>query len=194
MTNQDAGEFFRRLAVLSELFQGQGAAFSDAKAELYFEALRDLSLPQVLRALNEAVRTCTFMPKPAELRTLAIGDDEDTTELAWQEYKRLARAVGGYGSPTFTDPALADAVQAVFGSWELACWSDFTPEMWASKRKEFSRVYRAMAKRNEQDPKTLPGFVERENRLHGWDRDPKALPAAEPVQIGAVPDPPREDA
>lgn len=168
MTNQDARAFFERLAGLAELFNGAGAVFSDTKAELYFEALRDLPLETVIGGLNEAVKRCTFMPKPAEIRKLVVGDDEDTAELAWLEYKKFAKQIGGYHSPTFTDPALADALVAVFGSWQAACWSDFTPEMWSSKRKEFGRVYRAMRTRGETEPKQLIGFLERENGLHGY--------------------------
>lgn len=182
MTNQDAGEFFGRLAALSELFNGAGAVFSEAKGELYFEALRDLPLEAVIQGLNEAVRRCTFMPKPAEIRALIFGDDEDTAELAWQAYKQTARRIGGYSSPTFEDPALADALVAVFGSWEAACWTDFTPEMWASKRKEFGRVYRAIRQRGETQPRQLAGFFERENRLHGYEQQP-ALEGADQKQL-----------
>lgn len=172
MTNLEANEFLERLGLLSELFNGAGAVFSEAKATLYFEALRDLPLASVVRGLNEAVKVCTFMPKPAEIRKLVVGDDEDTAELAWLEFKRLARDAGGYASPTFSDPALADAIVAVFGSWEAACWSDFSPEMWSSKRKEFGRVYRAMRTRGQTGPKQIAGFFARENALRGY-----AMPA-----------------
>ncbi len=165
MTTADFAHFSARLVELGELFD---AKLSESKQLLYFQALSDLPLELVTDAVIQAARACKFFPKPVELRALVLGDDEDRAELAWLEYKRLARSCGGYGSPTFTDPALADALVAVFGSWEGACWSDFSPEMWSSKRKEFGRVYRAMRSRNETVPKQLPGFFERENGLRGY--------------------------
>lgn len=177
----DSEAFTRRLIALGELFE---ANLTPVKQALYFEALRDLPFAVVATALNQATKVCTFMPKPAEIRKLAVGDDEDTAELAWQDYKRIAKQAGGYQSPVFEDPALADALVAVFGSWEAACWSDFSPEMWSSKRKEFGRVYRAMRTRGEMAAKQLPGFIDRENTLRGHARpelsagaDRPALPA-----------------
>ncbi len=107
------------------------------------------------------------MPKPVELRELALGATDDAAERAWLTYKRLAREVGGYQSPQFDDDVLADTILAVFGSWEHACWQDLTPEMWASKRKEFGRVYRACALGEAHGANTLPGFCDRENSLRG---------------------------
>ena len=37
-------------------------------AEMYFRALVDLKLDEVLEALNAAVRSCQYLPRPAELR------------------------------------------------------------------------------------------------------------------------------
>lgn len=159
--------FTERLIALGEFFD---ATLTPMRQAMYFEALRDLPLSLVIRGLNESLRVCTFMPKPAEIRKLVVGDDDSTAELAWQDYKRIAKQAGGYQSPVFEDPALADALVAVFGSWEAACWSDFSPEMWSSKRKEFGRVYRAMRTRGEMAAKQLPGFIDRENTLRGHAR------------------------
>ena len=169
MQGSDETPFVQRLVILAELFS---KPLSPAVQVLYFEALQDLDLAVVMTAMHAATRTCTFMPKPAELRALACGDDEDAAERAWLEYKRLARAIGGYDSPVVDDPALADALVAIFGSWEAACWTDLTPEMWANKRKEFGRVYRAMRHRPMTAPRKLLGFVERDNELRGFRDQP----------------------
>jgi len=179
VTDHDLAPFIARLVALSELFD---ARMGEAKQELYFEALADLPLEEVVRALNLAARTCTFMPRPAELRRLVKGG-EDATELAWLEYKRVARAVGGYASPTFADGALAHAIVAVFGSWELACWTDLSPEMWSSKRKEFERVYRVLCAPAVPGPVSLPGFLARGRELRGYAPPPRLISDA-PPQIG----------
>lgn len=163
MTNPDAVDFFRRLAVLSELYHGAGAVFSDAKAELYFEALRDLSLDAVVLGLNRAVQRCKFMPLPAEIRTLAIGDSEDHAEAAWMLLRGAFNSVGSYTSLVVSDPALGEAIVACFGSWPQACASELTPEMWASKRKEFGRIYRVLLDRQLVGARYLPGICEAQN-------------------------------
>lgn len=160
MTNRDAGEFLGRLVGLSELY---GAKFSEAKGSLYFEALKDLPLEQVIGAMNQAVKTCTFMPKPAEIRTLAIGDTEDRAEGAWMLLRKAMGQVGSYRSLIVDDPVLAEAIVAVFGSWPQACLTDLSPEMWASKRKEFGRVYRVIADRGLLGGRYLAGICEQQN-------------------------------
>lgn len=178
MTPEDFAVFSARLVELGELFD---AKLSESKQLLYFQALQDLPVEAVDGALIQAVRGCKFFPKPVELRAFIVGDDEDHAEQAWLEFKQLARQIGGYSSPTFEDPALADALVAVFGSWEGACWTDFSPEMWSSKRKEFGRVYRAIRTRGETAPKQLAGFFERENALRGYVEPThgNGLPAAD---------------
>lgn len=162
MTQDDSAEFIPRLVALAQLYN---APMSEMTQQLYFGGLEDLELSAVIRAMNEAVKACEFMPRPAKLRELAVGNTEDRAEIAWMEFKRVARLVGGYGSPTL-DPILADTILAVFGTWENACWLELSPEMWAAKRKEFGRTYHAIVTRrqNATEPQQLTGFVERENK------------------------------
>lgn len=166
MTDDDFDNFAGRLAALAELFD---ATLTPAKTLLYFEALKDLELEDVVTGFSLAARGCKFMPRPAEVRGFVIPDDADAAETAWLEYKRLARQIGGYISPTFEDAALADTLLAVFGAWTTACWIDLSPEMWASKRKEFDRVYRVMRQRMPDGAKALRGFCEIENTRTGFN-------------------------
>lgn len=159
MDVSDSGEFGRRLVILSELFD---LKLSATRQALYFEALRDIPFDAVAQALNQAARSCTFFPKPAELRTFAIGDVEDHTEVAWMAFRKAVPIAGAYASLVMDAP-LGDAVLAVFGSWPEACHADFSPEMWASKRKEFGRVYRVMLQRQLDGVRYLPGLCEVQN-------------------------------
>jgi hypothetical protein len=156
----DSGEFGRRLITLGELFDLKLAATRQA---LYFEALRDLPFEVVIQALNQAVKVCTFFPKPAELRKFAVGDNEDQAELAWMALSGAMRAAGGYASVLLDDPALGETIVAVFGGWPQACAMDLSPEMWASKRKEFGRVYRVLRDRGLTGVRYLPGICEQQN-------------------------------
>jgi len=137
MTAQDVQPFIEKLTVVGELFD---AKLSEAKLTLYFDALQDLPLWVVLDGLDAAVRQCRFMPKPVEIRQLAVGTPEDEAEAAWVNFKDMMRTVGAYRTPRF-DAVVALAIADTFGTWPAACAADLSPEMWASKRKEFLRAF-----------------------------------------------------
>jgi hypothetical protein len=130
---------------------------------VYFETLRDLPFDAVVTAVGRAAQTCTFFPKPAELRTLVLGDSEDHAEAAWLALKAAFRSVGSYASLATVDPALGETVVAMFGGWPEACAQELSAEMWSSKRKEFGRVYRVFRSRNLEGVRYLPGTCERQN-------------------------------
>lgn len=168
MTDGDSEVFAERLIAVGELFDAQ---LTEAKIALYFGALQDLALDQVLQALNEAVRRHTFMPKPAELRTLVLGTDDDATERAWLIFRAAASRLGAYSSVALEDPVLGGTIQGVFGSWVEACSQDLSPEMWAATRKAFGRVYRVKRQQAGNGVCYLPGLIERENRDRlDWQR------------------------
>lgn len=139
MTPDDAQNFLGRLNALAELFD---AKCSEVKQQLYFEALKDLPLWVVQEAMSKAAQTCTFMPKPVELRILAHGDPNDLAEQAWVEFKGAAHRLGAYRDWMPDDPETARALIDIFGTWPRACHADLSPEMWASKRKEFLNAYK----------------------------------------------------
>jgi hypothetical protein len=179
MTNSDLMPFIAHLVKVAALFKDR---LTEDVQELYFDALADLPFEDVVAGLAITVRTCTFMPKPVEIRralAAPTGDLELTIEAAWLHYRQLAHHVGGYQSVTIEDQALAEALLALFGSWEEACWTDFSPEMWASKRKEFGRVYRVMLERGERGAMTLEGYCGRDNRERGYLVPPNAAGALE---------------
>jgi hypothetical protein len=179
MTEDEFQAFAVHLIAVHEVFERDEV--SESRQLLYFRALQDFPLASVIAALDASVKTCRFMPKPADLRALIGGDPEDQAERAWLEYKRAARQIGGYRSPAFEDGALAETLLAVFGSWENACWMDLSPEMWASKRKEFGRVYRVYQQR-QVPARQLVGFVERDNLLRGFDVPSEALVPYKPQE------------
>ena len=167
MQPADRPAFLRNLVALSELY---GKSLSPAAQVLYVEALQEFGLDPLLQAIRTCVQTCRFMPVPADIRKLVVGDTSDAAEVAWQAFKTTARAVGGYQSPTFEDGALGATLLAVFGTWEAACAADLSPEMWIAKRREFERTYRVMRDR-QLGPMTLDGFCRRTNHALGYDVD-----------------------
>ncbi len=163
MDLDDSPQFLCRLVAIGEYFD---AELSSVKQAQYFEALDDLPLDLVLRALKLSMRSCTFMPKASELRRLVLGDDVDQAEQAWMAFRLACRSAGSYSSLVLTDPALAETLITVFESWPKACAIDLSPEMWASKRKEFGRVYSVILGRQLHGPRYLAGLCEIQNGSH----------------------------
>lgn len=160
MDTGDNSLFRQRLIGLAEVFD---VKLSPQRVALYFEALRDLPLEAVVQALNAAVRTLKWFPKPADIRALALGDVEDRAESAWMVFRQAMKVAGAYASLSIQDAALGECILALFGSWPAACAQELSPEMWAAKRKEFGRVYRVCTQRQLQGGRYLTGICEQQN-------------------------------
>lgn len=140
MKDKDKQEFRAILAGLAEIYTPT-RPMSLVAQRLYFQALSDLSLAQVRSAATTALSESgrTFMPRPGELRKLAVGD---RAEMAWLEVMKAVRHVGDYGSPKWTDPVIAHAVNAT-GGWARLCESsDDDFHIWIRKRfiEEYDRL------------------------------------------------------
>lgn len=90
-------------------------------AEAYAEALRDMPTEPLLIAMKRATTSCTFFPKPVEIRQLAgERSPEDRAARAWEFVLRAVATVGVYKSPDFSDP-LTNATIATLGGWVYMC-------------------------------------------------------------------------
>jgi hypothetical protein len=67
------------------------------------------------------VRAAVFFPRPAELRSLVVGNVEDRAELAWQATVREVRRVGWTGTPTLDAVTLRAALGLFGGGWRTLC-------------------------------------------------------------------------
>lgn len=167
MTTTDRAAFAEGMAILGETF---GESLSEGRIEAYYEALCDLEIGALAGAMRSAMRHCRFFPRPVELREFVIGGSvEVQIEAAWIAWRQATHRIGGYRSIVLADAALGETLLAVFGSWPAACRAELSPEMWASKRKEFDRAYRVMAARRKDRPVYLPGECEAHNsRRQEW--------------------------
>lgn len=118
MKQSDRLQFLKLLTGLSEMF---GKEFSDALLEMYFQALADLSIEQVQFAAERAIRECTWLPKPAELRAFVQGSSGDKAEAAWDLAVESYRKAGAFKSVLFEDGFVGQAIVTVFGGWVEFC-------------------------------------------------------------------------
>ena len=117
-TKQFRAAVVMAVATLSEAF---GRTSTEATVRAYTIGLEGLSPEQVERATGIALRSCKFMPSPAEIRELSgEAKSADRAEIAWAVFERNVRLVGGYKSVCFDDPALNFTVGSL-GGWSALC-------------------------------------------------------------------------
>lgn len=88
MTDADHRRFGELLALLGEVFN---EPVTTARVAGYWLALQDLPFGIVHDGVQEALKTCRFFPKPAEIRTLGSATMVDA---AWVNH-RLSHAISG---------------------------------------------------------------------------------------------------
>lgn len=171
MTDTDRPAFADLMTALSLTFD---AEVSDAKSEIYFRALADLAWEDIRHAGERAIQTCTFFPKPAELRALIVGHPEDIAERAWEQLGFAASQIGSYDSICIESPHTARALEVTFGSWIEFCSIALEPPMWAAKRKEFLAAYRVAVLDKAATSRTFVGLHDRGNVPLGYVSAPQA--------------------
>lgn len=181
MTDADRARFTRVMFALAETWK---EPMSELRLEGYWVGLNDCKIEQIEDAAAKAIRGATYFPRPAELRELIFGNAEHKAEIAWMSWKNAARRFGGAASLVIEDAALAETLVQIFGGWPEACAKELSPEMWASTRKEFDRVYRVMRERGVNGVRYLIGSHERNNsaRLDWQQYTPVGLISGEELK------------
>ena len=158
MTEQDRIDVAKGLLVLGETFN---EPVTQLRAEAYFDALADLPIAVVLRAMKVAVRNARFFPRPAEIRDHATGEVQDRAELAWLCVVQLVRRMGYYQQPVesdWPDGGARRAALELFGGWRALCEHlpiPGTPEFLGTA-KQFKAAYGAYARRDNALPAGEP--------------------------------------
>lgn len=121
MTQQDRPGFAELMVGVGEVY---GESMSDARMELYWRALSDLSFESVRHAADIHVRTQKFFPRPAELREAVDGRTEDHAEVAWAAVQALVRKHGYWANPSdirWPDDVTHHAAMKLYGGWRALC-------------------------------------------------------------------------
>lgn len=151
MTERDREGFAVLMLGIGETY---GEPVSDARMEIYFNALADLALADVRRAATAHVRMSKFFPRPAELRESLDGSVEDRAEIAWMSVPSIVRRYGFYREPpaeAWHDATTRRAALELYGGWKALCSSlpGDGPEL-LGYRKQFLATYRAYDNRAER--------------------------------------------
>lgn len=171
MTLQEQERVTKALTMLAVII---GEDVSDERIEAYLVVLGDLDGTAVERAIERLGRAAKFFPKPVEIRELIEDSVSEKAERAWVLLVEACHQSGDR-SVFIEDVCLAQAMLDTFGTWIQAyeIVVRLTPEMVASKRKEFVSNYRRAEKRPpDQDNRLHPGRQQvnnRENLAH-WSQ------------------------
>lgn len=166
MDKTDLKAFEKIMTSLNELYGDPAKQISDLKMELYYTALKDLTIEQLNDAVNVLFQTKTIKtwPLPAEIRQAVEGNPTDKAHVALDKLIGAVRSIGPYQSVIFDDPAIHAFVQS-YGGWEEMC--DKTVEEWKYIRNEFMKAYPGLSGRQDV-PLKLTGIHESNNNRGGW--------------------------
>ena len=167
MENCNLRAFEQIMTSLNELFGDAGKKVSHLKMDLYYNALKDLSIEQLNDAVNILCQTKTIKtwPLPAEIRQAVEGNPQDAANRAFDELLGAVRSIGPYQSVSFADRAIHVFIES-YGGWEEIC--DKTTDEWKFMRNEFVKGYAGYVRRAGTAVLSLAGIHESQNRLNGY--------------------------
>jgi len=164
VTHTDYKKFANIMGGMAMAFQKEVAKQT---IEIYFRFLKDLPIEKIEKSVSELIylKKISTLPTIGEIRGIIEGSAEDKALEAWH---KAINNVDYYISVSFDDPIIHSVIEMEFGGWEKFCNLCVKDEIWDKRR--FIQAYLLYAKRGEH-PKYLPGFFERENKLHGYNYD-----------------------
>jgi hypothetical protein len=170
--NEDAERFAELLRVVGEFYD---VTVSPMRVTIFFGALQQYDWDIVREAFNRFLQTESSkfgFPKPIHIKEIIEGTESERDANVWLALEEAIRMIGVWQSLIVADPALADAVIRVWGSWIACCEFRSSADniLWNSKRKDFVAAYRIALKqpRAARDPVLLAGYCEAQNRLGGF--------------------------
>lgn len=128
-SKDDLKKFSQLIIALSEIFD-PGNKPSALKIELYFNALEDLSIEQIEKAVSKVIKMRVFngLPKPAEIRE-KINDENSMDYLnAWA--KVMISLESGREPKDF---AIKETIRRL-GGWSWLSMQTYNQLIWVEKR------------------------------------------------------------
>lgn len=136
---------------------------SELKVELYFKILQRFPGREVAQAIEIALQTTKFFPKPAELVEIIMGSASDRAAIAWNTFLDIVRRIGPSDSVVFEDTRLS-AIVDYFGGWEEVHKWKSDELTW--RRQEFIKIYASL--RQPPPGRRHIGNIEHQNRVRGF--------------------------
>jgi hypothetical protein len=167
----------RRAEIIHEqvliLAEAYGLPISEARQQIYVEALMDLDPAKVKAGVGYIIKTRTFagnLPTVAEIREAVQNSGkpmESRAAIAWDKALYALHHIGTYESVAFDDPIIHHII-VQWGGWTE--FGDWNADQTHWKRKDFIALYEAYARSGTlPDPNQhLIGLTEYENAKRGF--------------------------
>lgn len=175
MTDNDKARFAELVTGTAEAL---GRNLSKAGIRVFWNALREHSLPEVERAFDAHIRgeRGQFMPTPADIIRQISGDPAERSMEAWRQVVDAMSRHGGGVTVMFSDPRVNAAIESM-GGWPDLCAST-EDRKWLERR--FREHYDVA--NPERGKRVLRGRYDIENAARGfaeWVQPPVLLGDAE---------------
>lgn len=136
------GEAKRLIGTLSIHYPRE--KFSEQRLDLFAALISDLELGEAAAAAVAWMATQKYFPEVSAFRALVLerrGALPPDVDLAWGEVMLKLRTIGSRGIPTWTHPAIAEAVSSM--GWTYLCGSTSS----SVDRAHFAKFYAATSRR-----------------------------------------------
>ncbi len=137
-------ELIKKLLILAETLKTD---INDRLAETYWMIFKNYPDDALNQAINYAMKTCIFFPKPVELIELIEGSPSDKSLAAWNLTLKAIRSIGGHNVPPQFEDNRIMAVIADMGDWEEFCRIDNAKDLYL-KEKSFREKYQHYLKQS----------------------------------------------
>jgi len=135
---QNTEAFAANMTGMAEVF---GVEMSPVKLMIYEKALGKFSDQEIQKAVDVAITTLKFFPKPVELIELIDGKPDERAVQAWGTLLETIQRHGAYRSVVFDDPKIASVVEMMGGWREVCTWRVEDTSMRGS---QFQKLYRGL--------------------------------------------------
>lgn len=149
--NQTKAELAKLVGFLAASFPA--AKITDQTIEAYIAMLQDVPTGVLKVAIQQCANDSKFFPSLAEIRERVAMISQPShlnAAEAWEQVMIAMRRDGFYRHPSFTNPVLQRAVEAM--DWQALCSSENT----IADRAHFMKIYDQLIEREKQDSKLLP--------------------------------------
>lgn len=169
MENKDKPKFAELMFLLGEAFDKEP---SETKVELFFNALKDVSIETITQACAAIVKTRTItgtFPLVSEiLEAVKGGSDslETRTAVAWDKVIYALERHGHLDTLIFDDPVIHAIIKS-WGGW-LKWSQEITNDQMKWARKDFAVLYKAYAALTLPAPEPMEGEIALSNRNAGY--------------------------
>jgi hypothetical protein len=162
-------DFNRFANALGSLAEVMGKEMTAIMSAAYFQVLKRWPIEQVERAIEMAMASCKFFPKPVEIIDLITGGKDAVESSAMVQAARALESLkrhGSYQSVVFDDPITQAVIQYGFGGW-IKLGNDLTADNEGWFLKDFCKIYKAYTQQGISLTGHLAGLLERDNAAAG---------------------------